>query len=350
MNNPTVVVRSPKPWQEHTPTPERQQPAPYDPTIFEESQQPRQEGEPPLVSNMPAGHDYSQVVPNSGLTGNHSLYQYASGGRFYRQPEKTRAMAALLANSSILVAGEEGSGKTVLAQNIVEDLRQQGFKVAYLEPTTPKQFLVEMAEQFDVDTTDLNGKALTVDGLKKAITKHLLDNVVFLVVDDAHHLETKLRGWLKMLKRLGQPIMLIATDPPKTDIFLNTPALILEPLPEYAIRDLMEKTALDKGLNVGNHQFAKLHQQVGGNPALAIRVVEQEHLGLTTESGDRTRHYFDMTPLIFMMGVFFVMMRFLALGTNNPLLYVMTGMMGALFMGLGRLMYSLPKDSKRISG
>lgn len=79
--------------------------------------------------------------------------------RLYRQQELNRIVASLLSNNSILVVGEEGSGKTTLAVAVVEKLEQDGFAVINCEPTTPKQMLKEIAEHLGVDTHNIDGKA-----------------------------------------------------------------------------------------------------------------------------------------------------------------------------------------------
>lgn len=267
--------------------------------------------------------------------------------RLYRQAELNRIAASLLANSSILVAGEEGSGKSYLANTIVEKLSMDGFTVAFCEPATPKQMLTEIAEQLGVETRNLEGKSLTADRLQLAIADYFECNTAFLVIDDAHLCEPKFRIWLKSLKRQGVPMLLLATDPPKSDVFINLPRIELSPLPEYAIRELMEQAALERGVNLKPSDLAKLQERAGGNPMLAIRAIEEEYLGLDIEAGDH-RRYWDITPLILIAGVSFTVMRFVGLGTNNPSLYMFCGIGAVIFMGLSRLLYNLPGESRRI--
>jgi hypothetical protein len=95
-------------------------------------------------------------------------------------------------------------------------------------------------------------------------------------------------------------------------------------------------------------QLADLQQRAGGNPALAIRSIDEEYLGLEVEAGDRG-DYFDITPLLIAAATGFVMLRFFAIGTDSRLLYVVAGMCGALFIGLTHLLRSLPKESKKIN-
>lgn len=267
--------------------------------------------------------------------------------RHYREMELRRIIAALKANSSILVAGEEGSGKSVLSSAVYEHLSAEGFTVALCEPATPKQMLIEIAEQLSVDTVTIEGKSLTIDQLQRAIITSLESNTAFLVIDDAHTCETKFRMWLKTLKRQGVPMLILATDPPRSDVFINLPRIELAPLPEYAIRELMEQAALERGINLKPHELAKLQERVGGNPMLARRVIDEEYLGLDVEAGDH-RRYADATPLVLLAGVFFIVIRFIGLGTSNQALYIFGGVLAAIFLGVSRLLYNLPRESRRI--
>jgi len=271
----------------------------------------------------------------------------SSNFRLYRQAELNRIKASLLANSSILVAGEEGSGKSVLANAVVESLQDEGFTVAFIEPATPKQMLLEIAYQLEVETQNLEGKALNTDQLKRAIASYLENSTAFLVLDDTHTCDTKFRMWLKQLRRQGAPMLLLATDPPRSDVFISVPRIELAPLPEYAIREIMVAAALERGISLKNSDLSKLQERAGGNPMLAQRAVDEEYLGLEVEGADH-RRYFDITPLILLAGIAFVIMRFIGLGTNDQALYIFGGIAAAVFLGLSRLLYNLPRESGRI--
>jgi hypothetical protein len=275
--------------------------------------------------------------------------------QIYRQAELNRTTASLLANGAILIVGEEGSGKSVLGNAVVERLTCDGFLVAFVEPTTPKQMLLEITQQFELPTEDIEGKNLTMDKLKRAIclqqrfaiAQFLSDNTAFIVLDDAQSCDMKFRIWLKQLHRKGVPMLVLATDPPRSDIFINIPRIELKPLPEKAIRQIMKSAAQERAIALTSADLSKLQERAGGNPMLAIRAIEEEYLGLDIEGADH-RRYFDITPLILVVGVIFVIMRFIGLGTNDQALYIFVGIAAAVFLGLSRLLYSLPQEERRI--
>ena len=242
----------------------------------------------------------------------------------YRQAELNRTTASLLANGAILIVGEEGSGKSVLGNAVVERLTDDGFLVAFVEPTTPKQMLLEITQQFELPTEDIEGKNLTVDKLKRAIAQFLGENTAFIILDDAQSCDMKFRIWLKQLRRKGVPMLVLATDPPRSDIFINIPRIELKPLPEKAIRQIMKAAAQERAIALTSADLSKLQERAGGNPMLAIRAIEEEYLGLDIEGADH-RRYFDITPLILVVGVIFVIMRFIGLGTNDQALYIFGG-------------------------
>jgi hypothetical protein len=256
-------------------------------------------------------------------------------------------VASLLADSAILVVGEEGSGKSVLANAVVEKLQNDGFLVAFVEPSSVKQMLKEIAEQIGVETQDLEGKWLTTEQLKRAIESYLDDTTAFIVIDDCNKCPGHFRMWLKRLRKQKVPMLLLANNPPRTDVFLSLPPKILKPLPEYAIREIMEQAALERGLNLKNSDLARLQERAGGNPMLAIRTIDEEYLGLEVEAADHNR-YLDITPLILLAGIGLMVLRFVGLGMNNHALYIISGIGAAVFLGVSRLLYNLPQESRRI--
>jgi len=239
-------------------------------------------------------------------------------------------------------------GKTFLAQQVYEKLLRDNFTVALIEPSTTKEMICELADCLGVGTKNLEGRSMTTDGIKSVLSQFLSVNTAILIFEDAHLYEPKFRQWLKALKKQGVPLLLTATDPPAKDIFINLPRIKLLPLPDYAIRDLMESTALNRGISLRPGEFSRLLERTGGNPLLAVRAIEEELLGIDLETSDERSLYFDITPVLMLVGVIFVCFRFIGLGTNNQSLYILAGIGAAVFIGLFRILTSLPKETKRI--
>ncbi len=273
----------------------------------------------------------------------------------YRSREKKRIAAALLANSSLLVIGEPGSGKTFLAQLITQEIRDQGFLVSSPGSGTAKQTFMAIADDLGIDTETIEGKAMTTQQLQEALLSHLrsknadflLNNTAFLILDDAHRFPVSIRCWLEKLHEQGQPMLLLATYPPARDIFIKLPRIELEPLPNHAIREIMADEAINLGIELKPGQMADLQQRTGGNPMLARRVVREEYLGLDGHALDHTQ-WIDGTPFLIAALMCFMIMRFLGLGFNNTSLYLLGGIM-TVAVGIVRIMiYSLPRQGGRL--
>jgi Holliday junction resolvasome RuvABC ATP-dependent DNA helicase subunit len=265
----------------------------------------------------------------------------------YRSRKKNRIVAALLANSSLLVIGEPGSGKTFLAQTVIEELQDRGFTVATPPIGTVKQILVDIATDLGVDTETLEGKSMTAQQLRDAIAEWLEENNAFLVLDDVHRFPASMRYWLEQLHIQEQPMLLLATYPPARDIFLKLPRIELDPLPDKYIREIMKDEAESLGIELNSGQMADLQQRTGGNPMLARRTVREEYLGLEGYAHDHTQ-WIDGTPLLIGGLMLFMILRFLGLGFNNTSLYLIGGML-TVTVGIVRLMiYSLPRQSGRL--
>jgi hypothetical protein len=277
----------------------------------------------------------------------HSLSEGTVSTACYRVQEKRRILAALQANSSLLVVGEPGSGKTVLGEAVTEELELLGFKVAIARPLTAKQALLDLANQLEVDTETLEGRSMTTAQLATAIADFLQDHTAFLICDDAHRYPVQFRVWLEDLHDQGQPLLLLATFPPARDIFLRLPRIELKPLRDRAIREIMQQAAQELGLELSSGQLAHLQQRCGGNPMLAQRVVREEYLGLDEPNPDHTQ-WIDGTPMLIAGLMVFIIVRFIGLGMNSTSLYLIGGIL-TVAVGIVRiLLYSMPRKSARL--
>ncbi len=290
---------------------------------------------------------YTYVVSGDGSRRESLSARDSDSLQIYRSKEFRRILAALQANSSLLVVGEAGCGKTFLAQAITAELTEMNFQVAVTKPGTVKQILSEIANQLGVDTENLDGKALSTMGLMKEIADWLLVNTAFLICDNAHRFPVSLRCWLDQLHTQGQPILLLATYPTARDIFLKLPRIELEPMKDSATRAIMLEAAAELNLELTPAQLSSLQQRVGGNPMLAKRVVREEYLGLDGRALDHTQ-WIDGTPYLIAALMCFVIIRFIGLGFNNTSLYLLGGIITVAIGIIRILLYSLPRKSGRL--
>lgn len=265
----------------------------------------------------------------------------------YRVAEKRRITAVLRSGSNLLIVGNSGMGKSVLGKAVAQELKQEGYCVAMIQPASTKQLLTRIAEQLAIDTQDLSGKNLTTIGLRTAIADFLKQNTAFLICDDAHHYSPEFRRFLETLQEQGQPLLLMATAPPAKDIFLKLPRMELKPLEDIAIRDIMAAHALELGLSISTAQLAGLQQRCGGNPMLAKRVIQEEYLGLEDTSPDHTQ-WIDGTPFLIAGLMVFGIVRVVGIGLNSTSMYLIGGILTVCVGILRLIFYSLPRKSSRL--
>src|SRR5262245_35235615 len=183
--------------------------------------------------------------------------------RCYREHEKARVVAALLANSSLLVVSGPGMGKSTLARFVAEELRGRGFQVAVVAPRTGKQFLVELADQLGHLSTSLDSKTSTSGQIQSLIADDLRRLTALFVFDVAHRLAVSVRAWLEDLLAAGVNMTLFATHPTKRDVFLKLGRIELKPLDRQPIREVMAEAARELGLDLAPSKLSQLAERCG---------------------------------------------------------------------------------------
>lgn len=268
----------------------------------------------------------------------------------FREDEIAQVISSLLKGQSILVLGESGSGKSVIGLEVEERLGDE-YRIAVASYSgSAKQTLIAIAEALGVptETADERPKPLTADQLRVEIAKDMNCGRRLLIADDAHRWPASLRYWMEELLRGKGLLLLLADRPPARDVFLKLPRMELEPLTPDQIRTLMYAEATAQGMAINPAKFADLQQRVGGNPALAKRVVHEELLGIGEEMSTDHRQYIDGTPFLVAALSAIGIVRFIGLGLGDKALYIVGGVATLLALTLRTLFYSINRKSTRL--
>ncbi len=245
----------------------------------------------------------------------------------FRRLEIDRAIASLETNQSLLYVGDEGCGKSAIAQDVHTAFSSRSWRVGIIDGTgTAKSILLELADQFGCDITDPStGKALNADRLRDMLGVVLNEPQTLLICDDAHRYSIAMRLWLK--KNLGDRALLLvlATKPPRSDLFLKMPRISIQNLESSEIRQIMLEEAAEIGVRLSADRIAELEQRCGGNPSLAQRTVQELSIGVgADEEGDRF-DYIDGTPFLIAALSIIGIVRFIGMGLGDKSLYIIGG-------------------------
>ncbi len=295
---------------------------------------------------QPAGSHSSvsvQVKPASARDGSTLVVEF-------REDDISQVIGSLLKGQSLLVLGEAGSGKSILGLEIAKRLGSD-YQVAIASYAgSAKQTLIAIAEALGVpiETSDERPKPLTADQLRVEIRDDMNCGRRLLIADDAHRWPASLRYWMEELLRGKGLLLLLADRPPARDVFLKLPRMELEPLTPDEIRTIMYAEATAQGMAINPAKFADLQQRVGGNPALAKRVVHEELLGIGEEMSTDHRQYIDGTPFLIASLSAVGIVRFIGIGLGDKALYIVGGVATLLAMTLRTLFYSMNRKSTRL--
>lgn len=247
----------------------------------------------------------------------------------FRIIEINQAISSLETNQSLLIIGEEGSGKTTIAESVRTAFKNRGWNVAIADYLSgAKETLLEIADQLGCQTADNSGKnpkPYTASQLREEISQELKQACTLLICDNAHRYPVSLRYWLQDCLGDRALLLMLATKPPVGGIFFKMPRIVIRAMNSMEIREIMLEEAAEINLKLPASTIADLEQRCGGNPFLARRVVREQSLNLgTDEQGDRV-DYIDGTPFL-IAGISLIgIVRFIGLGLGDKSLYIIGG-------------------------
>jgi hypothetical protein len=237
-----------------------------------------------------------------------------SGG-LNSSPEAQQVTAAIGAGQSVLVIGEAGSGVKPLALALHRAFGSEYAAAIATYKGSAKQFLVTVAEQWDIPTEtepDDNGrsKPLTVDQLKEEILANVSAEMV-LILPESQRLAASLKYWLEDLMEQGVRLVAFAPVNPRKGFYLELLEVELALPSDRAIREEMTREAQQQGLTLSQARLAQLQPLAGRNPLLARKVIRREKLGIQQQT-EHTQ-YVVIMPILIAALFAFAVVRFVGL-------------------------------------
>ena len=254
-------------------------------------------------------------------------------------PEYQQVIAAIGAGQSVLVLGEAGSGVKPLAQNLHQDCGSDYQAAIATYKGSAKQFLVTVAEQWDIPTeTEMDdegrSKPLTVDQLKEEILVNV-SAAMLLILPESQRLPASIKYWLEDLMEQGGRLVAFAPVNPGRGFYLELLEVELALPSDRAIRDEMTREAQQQGLTLSQARLAQLQPLTGRNPLLARKVIRREKLGMQQQT-EHTQ-YLVIMPILIAALFAFAVVRFVGMGTGNKGLYITGGVCLVAAMALKQL-------------
>ncbi len=253
----------------------------------------------------------------------------------------------------VLLVGPVGIGKSALLREPIEGLLLV-VVVHTLQPLKPA--VISLAQQLhaqgkltlpDIDSQYLDWIEIQPQ-LSHFSAHQLIEQLMplcqgmTLIVDELDGISSSLARSLEPLFETLLVIGAITTvdlTPELQRFFFHFRLISLEPLsPEESRKLLWSQLDCSK---IQNPEAFEKHvlETTGGNP-LAVRELAHQfyQIGMKTPHSLQDFHheaginYFDLTPMLLLLGAFAIIARFLALGLNDIEGYILAGSLGALFL------------------
>ncbi len=286
--------------------------------------------------------------------GSRRLVQNAGRIPLLHQKETEIICNAIEMGESLLVVGEQGSGKSTVAQEVKTQSSALFKKIAIVSyQGSMKVFLGSIGQQLDIELTKprLNAKGEEVgespmnnDEMKEELASNMKGNL--LIIDDAHHLPQSLKLWIELLHKGGNQLLLLSITDPAKGIFLRLGKIELPPPTELQIRDLMTREAIALNLSLSPSRLASLQRRAGKNLMLCKKVIRDEAMGIS--SGVEHRDYVDISPFIMAALAGLGVVRFIGLGMGDRTLYIVGGIAVLLGISLKYLSRGVTRNRKRL--
>jgi hypothetical protein len=224
----------------------------------------------------------------------------------------------------ILLYGDEGVGKSWLAKEMVEELRDRNLEAHYLRWASPAgDFIKGLARLLDIDCEQEDPET---GKTKKLSQSQLLDLIghelkespkICLILDKAHDIPKSVRNHFEHWLEDGVRMLLVATKPKRGNVYLRASRVELRPFDQAASREIARIFAKEKGIKLSDRAVEEIAKSSGGN-ALAIRqmVIDCE-LQIVSEPDQLSKRWVSAGPLIVVILAAIIIVRAVGMGLGD---------------------------------
>lgn len=278
----------------------------------------------------------------------------------------------------ILVSDYSGIGLKTILKALHDTFRAEGYKIIFIKKANPmKKCLFDIVKQlyenqdlkfYDYWTNRLNEKR-PWNELKKPIDKLNIDDLFYITIKSLQNTSKKYIIFINDLERLTDTqeayfatlsdhttLVGAANDKKKSKhlskIWDELKEVKVPLLKDEEIKEIAKRFIERKALVVNDKKLllTTIVNESRGNPSACANILD-EFTGEKLIKKDYIRKIrsgvgvkeFDMTPFVFVIVAGFIGMRFLSLGLDDPMLYIMAGLSYATFYALKPFIYMASK-------
>jgi GTPase SAR1 family protein len=289
-----------------------------------------------------------------------------------RDKEFAQLQNNLLHNISTLLIGEPGVGKSYLLKNLIDSQTRSVLWIESLKAA--RSVLIESViaklhsdgnleirdenYSFSLSAEEVKSKCLknkSIDQLAEIIQDSVIQHDYIAVINSMTGLTQANQTIIDKLLSAGVPIF-ACTNRIKPSIELESlyrrfTKLELEPLKNNHLKEIIQNKIANIKVDENHSQIltTKIMNASCGNVGIADKMIKDAQAlslgGNLTDNQIRSiqepnlpRKYFDLTPIVFFAIAGFAVLRFIGIGTNDTLLYIIGGIAFILSMAFGRLM------------
>ncbi|MDX1920074.1 MAG: ATP-binding protein [Candidatus Caenarcaniphilales bacterium] len=308
---------------------------------------------------------------------NISIKEITSNPLIGRDKEFSQLQSNLLHNISTLVIGEPGIGKSFLVESLIDSQERPYIWIENLKAA--RNVLIDQVIEklhrdgnLRLDEDNYSG-ALSLEDLKSKCLKNksiaqlaeiISDSIIIssskanpyvVVIESMAGLTQANQIIIEKLIDTGAPIIACANKIKGSieleSLYRRFTRLELEPLPNQAMKDFLETRIQNIYASEDNRLMlkTKILNAACGNIGIASKMLKDaQALSLSgglkedqiraLQEPELPRKYFDLTPVVILGVASFAVLRFIGLGTNDTLLYIMGGIAFVIFMAFSRIM------------